>query len=214
MGTDGDLGVGATPTRTAPPTCKARAPRSALPARRLATNQVSWPTYATQRTRAAPTPTRHLCVCAAACSIDSPGVPRAQETADGRNVENADWSKVQLDAYTEQLWIKVRPNAFVPIAEETRKSQEQWFPLTAATYVAPITKETDAGKGTTPPAAKVIGKIRVPTPMGISKPVCQPEAREPCTARRPPAAAHRQACVLRRPCPAQHARPAPRPPGL
>lgn len=187
MGTDGDLGVGAAPTGTAPPTCKARAPRSALPARRLATSQVSWPTYATQRTRTAPSPTRDLCVCAAACSIDSPGVPRAQETADGRNVENVDWSKAQLDAYTEQLWVKVRPNASVPIAEETRKSQEQWFPLTAATYVAPIAEETDASKETSPPAAKVIGKIRAPTPKGISKPVCQPEKRTSPAPRAPSA---------------------------
>lgn len=85
------------------------------------------------------------------------------ETADGRDV---DWQAV-----AEQSWIKLRPNASVPIAEETRLSQEQWFPRTATSYAAaPIAEETAASEEIAPPAGKIIGKIRALTPIGISKP--------------------------------------------
>mgnify|MGYP004184066255 CR=1 FL=1 len=136
-------------------------------------------------------------------------MPRAQETADSKDVQKAYW-----DAITKRSWIKLRPNASVPIAQETRTSQEQWFPLsTAPGYVAaPITEETTASEEITPPAGEIIHKIRAPTPMEISKPVCQPESGSSPA----PRAAHCHASSLRGdPATAvQRARPASRPPKL
>ena len=132
-------------------------------------------------------------------------MPRAQETADSKDVQKKYW-----EAISEQSWIKLRPNASVPIAQETRTSQEQWFPLSTATgYVAaPITEET----ATVSNDGKIIGKIRAPTPMEISKPVCQPEGGSSPA----PRAAHCHASSLRGdPATAvQRARPASRPPKL
>jgi len=60
------------------------------------------------------------------------------------------------DAAVERVWIKVRPNASVPIAEETTKMHEHFFPLTTKTYVAaPTAKESAARQETSPqPAGK------------------------------------------------------------
>ena len=95
----------------------------------------------------------------AACSVDS---PRSQ--------------KGEWEAILEKSWIKLRPHASVPIAEETRKTQEQFFPLTLTSYeyvAKPIAEETAASDEVTPSADKTIGKIKAHTiSKQISKPVC------------------------------------------
>ena len=95
----------------------------------------------------------------AAYSVDS---PRSQKEK---------WEEI-----LEKSWIKLRPHASVPIAEETRKTQEQFFPLTLTSYeyvAKPIAEETAASDEVTPSADKTIGKIKAPTiSKQISKPVC------------------------------------------
>jgi hypothetical protein len=99
----------------------------------------------------------------AACSIDS---PRSQ--------------KGEWDAILKKSWIKLRPHASVPIAEETRQTQEHFFPLTLTSYeyaAKPIAEETAASDEITPsaghPVRASIGKIKTPTiSKQISKPVC------------------------------------------
>ena len=84
--------------------------------------------------------------------------------------------KEEWEAILEKSWIKLRPHASVPIAEETRKTQEQFFPLTLTSYkyvAKPIAEETAASEEVTPSADKTIGKIKAPTiSKQISKPVC------------------------------------------
>ena len=56
------------------------------------------------------------------------------------------------EAIAEQAWIEVRPFALTPVAKETARSKEGWFPLTAS-------RETTA--------QSVVGLA----PMAIFKPV-------------------------------------------
>ena len=165
------------PHRTAPPAKLAsrdpRCPRAAPPPAKCTGRTGPRNTHTDQRTSS-----RHLrgfqsAVGAAASASTRLACLAPQETADGRDV---DWQAV-----AEQSWIKLRPNASVPITEVTRLSQEQWFPRTATSYAAaPIAEETAASEEIAPPAGKIIGKIRALTPIGISKPVRQPEsARAP-----------------------------------
>ena len=177
MGT-GNLGAGAPPTAPHHHPAKLasrdpRCPRAAPPPAKCTGRTAPRNTHTDQRTSS-----RHLrgfqsAVGAAASASTRLACLAPQETADGRDV---DWQAV-----AEQSWIKLRPNASVPIAEETRLSQEQWFPRTATSYAAaPIAEETAASEEIAPPAGKIIGKIRALTPIGISKPVRQPEsARAP-----------------------------------
>ena len=82
----------------------------------------------------------------------------------------------RVGSILEKSWIKLRPHASVPIAEETRKTQEQFFPLTLTSYeyvAKPIAEETAASDEVTPSAGKTIGKIKAHTiSKQISKPVC------------------------------------------
>ena len=94
----------------------------------------------------------------------------------GSSVDSPRSQKGEWDAILEKSWIKLRPHASVPIAEETRKTQEQFFPLTLTSYeyvAKPIAEETAASDEVTPSADKTIGKIKAPTiSKQISKPVC------------------------------------------
>jgi hypothetical protein len=197
------------PHRTAPPAKLAsrdpRCPRAAPPPAKCTGRTGPRNTHTDQRTSS-----RHLrgfqsAVGAAASASTRLACLAPQETADGRDV---DWQAV-----AEQSWIKLRPNASVPIAEETRLSQEQWFPRTATSYAAaPIAEETAASEEIAPPAGKIIGKIRALTPIGISKPVRQPEsARAP---HRAPHIAMRIKVLRRDRATEQHAHGASRPPEL
>ena len=94
----------------------------------------------------------------------------------GSSVDSPRLQKEEWEAILEKSWIKLRPHASVPIAEETRKTQEQFFPLTLTSYEyvpKPIAEETAASDEVTPSADKTIGKIKAPTiSKQISKPVC------------------------------------------
>lgn len=94
----------------------------------------------------------------------------------GSSVDSPRSQKEKWEEILEKSWIKLRPHASVPIAEETRKTQEQFFPLTLTSYEyvpKPIAEETAASDEVTPSADKTIGKIKAPTiSKQISKPVC------------------------------------------
>ena len=94
----------------------------------------------------------------------------------GSSVDSPRSQKEKWEEILEKSWIKLRPHASVPIAEETRKTQEQFFPLTLTSYeyvAKPIAEETAASDEVTPSADKTIGKIKAPTiSKQISKPVC------------------------------------------
>ena len=94
----------------------------------------------------------------------------------GSSVDSPRSQKEKWEEILEKSWIKLRPHASVPIAEETRKTQEQFFPLTLTSYeyvAKPIAEETAASDEVTPSAGKTIGKIKAPTiSKQISKPVC------------------------------------------
>ena len=97
--------------------------------------------------------------------------PTPTPTATATPTQKEKWEEI-----LEKSWIKLRPHASVPIAEETRKTQEQFFPLTLTSYeyvAKPIAEETAASEEVTPSADKTIGKIKAPTiSKQISKPVC------------------------------------------
>ena len=97
--------------------------------------------------------------------------PTPTPTATATPTQKEKWEEI-----LEKSWIKLRPHASVPIAEETRKTQEQFFPLTLTSYEyvpKPIAEETAASEEVTPSADKTIGKIKAPTiSKQISKPVC------------------------------------------
>ena len=92
------------------------------------------------------------------------------------SVDSPRLQKEKWEEILDKSWIKLRPHASVPIAEETRKTQEQFFPLTLTSYeyvAKPIAEETAASDEVTPSADKTIGKIKAPTTSKqISKPVC------------------------------------------
>ena len=113
-------------------------------------------------------------------------MPCAQESANSK----------ATDAAVERVWIKVRPNASVPIAEETTKMHEHFFPLTTKTYVAaPTAKESAARQETSPQPA---GKSTETAPAENSKTVCRPaQSGSSSTPRATPAPPHRHACGLR-----------------
>ena len=158
------------PARTAPQTCKARAAPS--PAKcvdphlsaRTRTRVHHTRALALARARTHAHTNTHAHTHANTCSIS------------GSSVDSPRSQKGEWDAILEKSWIKLRPHASVPIAEETRKTQEQFFPLTLTSYeyvAKPIAEETAASDEVTPSAGKTIGKIKAPTiSKQISKPVC------------------------------------------
>ena len=141
------------PARATPQTCKARAAPS--PAECVVP-------HLSARTRTRVHHTRSLALARARTHVHTNTHTRTQ--------------KEEWEAILEKSWIKLRPHASVPIAEETRKTQEQFFPLTLTSYeyvAKPIAEETAASDEVTPSADKTIGKIKAPTiSKQISKPVC------------------------------------------